>query len=143
MTDDQRTDEELRDIVRHWWGALERGDMETVADCLTDDMTWEIMHVSDMMPCGGVFKGKEQIERELLPIVPTAFYIPGQTSFEITALHVARPVVVMEFTVNAVTAKGRTMTDARYISVITLENGTIKYSREYPDALKAKAAHLD
>jgi len=95
------------------------------------------------MPCGGVFRGKEEVQRELLNIIPTAFYIPGQTKFEITALHIADPVVVMEFTVDAVTARGREMTDARYISVITTRDHQICYAREYPDALKAKAAHLD
>lgn len=136
-------DEELRETVRTWWAAVEAGDMETVADMLTDDMTWEIMHLGHLMPCGGVFRGKAEVQRELLALIPTAFYIPGQTKFDITALHVADPVVIMEFTIDAVTARGRAMEGARYISVITLDNGKIKYAREYPDALKAKAAHLD
>lgn len=136
-------DEQLRETVRTWWRAVETGDMQTVADMLTEDMTWEVMHVKEWMPCGGVFRGKAEVQRELLDIIPTAFYIPGQTKFTITALHVADPVVVMEFTVDAVTARGREMTDAHYVSVITTENGKIAYAREYPDALKAKAAHLD
>jgi len=33
---------DLAAIVRRWWSAVEGGDVETVADMLTDDMTWEV-----------------------------------------------------------------------------------------------------
>jgi len=134
---------DLAAIVRRWWSAVEGGDVETVADMLTDDMTWEVMHVGEWMPNNGVFKGKAQVQSDLLSIMNKIYYIPGQTTFKITAMYIADPVVVFETTINATTAKGRKMEDAKYISIMTIENGKIKYVREYPDALKAKAAHLD
>jgi ketosteroid isomerase-like protein len=135
------TDDELRAIVRKWWAAVEACDMGAVASFLTDDMTWEIMHVGHLMPRNGIFKGKAIVEKELL--VPNTYYIPGKTKFDITSMYVDNPVVVMEFTINAVTARARSYENVKYISVITLENGKIKYAREYPDALAAKKAHLD
>ena len=134
--------DQLRAIVREWWGAMERGDMAKVASMLTDDMTWEVMYVGHLMPCSGVYKGKPMVEKELLAIFKS-FYFPGQTRFEIMALYVDDPYVVMEFTINAVTAKGRPYKDVKYISVITIADGKIKYAREYPDALAAEAGHLD
>jgi ketosteroid isomerase-like protein len=135
--------DELRAIVREWWTAVEQGDTAKVASMLTEDMTWEVMFVGHLMPRGGLFQGKKVVEEELIAITPKLYYIPGQTRFDITAMYVDDPHVVMEFTINAITAKGRPYKDVKYISVITIENGKIKYAREYPDALSAKAAHLD
>ncbi|MET0984576.1 MAG: nuclear transport factor 2 family protein [Steroidobacteraceae bacterium] len=135
--------DELCAIVREWWSAVEQGDMAKVASMLTEDMTWEVMFVGQLMPRGGLFQGRKLIEEELLVMIPTLYYVPGQTKFDITALYVDDPYVVMEFTINAITATGRPYNDVKYISVITIEGGKIKYAREYPDALAAKAGHLD
>jgi ketosteroid isomerase-like protein len=137
------TRERLCAIVREWWKAVEQCDTEKAASMLTDDMCWEIMHVGHLMPGGGLYRGKEAVQKDLLAGLTRHYYLPGKTRFDITALYVDDPHVIMEFTVNATTAKGRPYTDVKYISVITVENGKIKYAREYPDALAAKAGHLD
>jgi ketosteroid isomerase-like protein len=133
----------LGGIVRTFWGAVESGDASAAADMLTEDVAWDVMYLGHLMPCDGKYRGKAQVRMDLLEIIPKVFYVPGQTKFDITDMYIADPVVVVEMTINAVTVKGRSMEDAKYISVITLENGKIKSIREYPDALKAKAAHLD
>jgi ketosteroid isomerase-like protein len=134
--------QDLGAIARKWWAAIEAGDSTTLGDMVTDDMTWEIMHVGHLMPGGGIYRGRTEINH-LIMLIPTGFYIPGQTKMNITNIYIADPVVIAEVSIDAVTATGRSMQDAKYISLITVDDGKITYVREYPDALKAKAAHLD
>lgn len=138
------TDLDLAETVRNWWSAVESGRIDAAAEVLADDVVWEVMHVGEHMLHGGVFTGKDVVRTDLLEVMPKAFYDPDQTQFKITELYVAGNVVIYETTINAVTIKGRTMEDAKYISIATFnEQGKIRHIREYPDALKAKAAHLD
>ena len=132
-----------RTIVRNWWAALEQGKVELLADFLADDGVMEGMQLGHLMPHGGVYTGKEMAIRELLSLIPTHFYQPHRTRLDITAMYRDGNTIITEFTVNAVTARGRPYENVKYVSIIQVENGKIKSSREYPDSLKAKTVHLD
>lgn len=130
-----------RRVVHDFWATMERRDLPAIAAAIADDMVWEVMYIGHLLPGGSVYRGKEVITRELLPFVFQAY--PGRYEFEVDEMHADGNTVIMEFTVNAETARGRPYDGVKYISVITVENGLIKSAREYVDSLKVKTAHFD
>jgi ketosteroid isomerase-like protein len=131
-----------KEVVRSWWNAMGRGDFDVVANYLADDMVWEVPGLAELLPHGGVWVGKEMVVRELFAFHAQAYDVKT-CSFDITGLYADGPVVFMEFTVNSMTGRGRPYYGVKYVSVVKVENGKIKWAREYPDTLKAKTIHFD
>jgi uncharacterized protein len=129
-------------VVRLWWEAMGRGDFDTVISYLADDMVWEVPGLENLLPNGGVWRGKEMIVNELLAFHCKAYDVTT-CSFDITSIYTDGPTVIMEFMVNSMTGRGRPYYGVRYVSFVRVENGKIKSAREYPDTLKAKTGKND
>ena len=50
--------EEAREVVRHWFEALERGDIDDAAELLAPEITW---HVPGRSPVSGEYRGREAV----------------------------------------------------------------------------------
>lgn len=133
--------EDPKSVVRRWWAAFERSDLDAVLDCMTEDMVWEVMSVGHLMPSNGVYRGKKMIMEQLVPFAHQA-YDMNTFKLDITAMYAEGSTVIMEFTVNSMTNTGRAYVDAKYISVVKLVDGKIASAREYPDGVKALDVHF-
>jgi hypothetical protein len=127
-------------MIRAWWTDFAKGNREAVAALLADDVVWEIMFVGSLLPHGGVARGKEDVLKNAFDAT-AAFYDRDSLRFDITNMVSDGNQIVMEFMVDGYTSAGVRYENVQYVSVIQMEGGKIKNVREYPDALRAKAAH--
>jgi ketosteroid isomerase-like protein len=124
---------EPKQVVRRYLDALVAGDMDIVRDSFTDDAVWTI-HAD--LPIAGPWHGREQIVDEFLTAVGGALYEPGSVAFEFPTLIADGPVVVLEWRVQARTARGGEYANA-YCGLFIVRDGRIAEVREYLDSLYA------
>jgi len=132
----------LRNRVRDWWKALERADFDAVVDYLHDDVEWHVVGLGNILPGGGVVRGKNTVRTEMLPNLYAGLYQTDSVKFDITAIVAEDPMVFMSFVMNARTNSGKDWKDVNYVSTIKFEGGKIKTIHEFPDTLKAKNVHF-
>ena len=134
------TSSEPRALVERAVDALGRGDVETLASYLDDDVTWEAVG-QDFFPGGPRFVGKESCLRDLAPAAAAVF---DMSTFD---LHVRGIVadgstVVVEFVLSATTTRGRRYENT-YCMVFTVAQGRIRTVREYTDTRYSKRVLFD
>ena len=124
------TGTESRALVERAVGALGQGDLETLASCVADNVTWELVG-QDYFPGGPVFAGKEACVRELAPAAAAVYDL---STFSLTPRSVIAEgdTVAVEFGLTATTARGRSYSNS-YCLVFTVAEGLIRSVREYTD----------
>ena len=136
MTTDAVELTDARAVVETAWAAFSAKDLDTMLDCLADDMRWEIMGGEDFMPGGGLFTSKSEVVARLMPLAGEIFDLP---TFSLTTTNVIvdGSTVVLEYIVNTKTPSGREYYGVKYIAVFEVTAGKISAIREYGHTLKA------
>jgi hypothetical protein len=98
------------------------------ASYLTDDVTWSLMGLAQVLPDGGVWVGKDRVVNGLLKLFPEVYDVT-QCSFEITSMFAEGNVVFMEFDVNAMSADGRPYYGVKYVSIVEVAGEKIRWIR--------------
>jgi ketosteroid isomerase-like protein len=123
--------EQNKDIARKTWEAAVKGDVDTAAANLSDEVSWLL---PGSVGPGGPMKGKQAVTG-FFKSLGTAF--PGGLKTEISRVYGEGNTVVMELTNRGQTAKGRNY-ENEYCFVLEFEGGKIRRVREYTDTAKVK-----
>ncbi len=123
--------DENRDLVRHTWDALVRGDVKTAFAAMSDAVTWTIP--GSMEGLSGVKRGKGEIIGFLRKVAKT---FPGGLASEVRHMYADGDAVVLEMTNRGTTAAGRAYVND-YCFVFEVHHGQIRAIREYVDTQKA------
>jgi ketosteroid isomerase-like protein len=123
--------EQNKDIARKTWEAAVKGDVDTAAANISDEVSWLLP--SSVGP-GGPMKGKQAVTG-FFKSLGTAF--PGGLKTEISRVYGEGNTVVMELTNRGQTAKGKQY-ENEYCFVLEFEGGKIRRVREYTDTAKVK-----
>lgn len=123
-------------IVQEMYAAFGRGDIQSVLDHLTEDVTWASPE-SAQVPFAGTFRGREQVARffdllgselEIEQFEPREFIAQGDK------------VVVLGYSRARVRSTGREVA-GEWAMVFTLQDGKVARFYEYTDTAAAEAAY--
>ncbi len=123
--------EQNKEIARKTWEAAVRGDVDTAAASLSDEVSWML---PSSVSAGGPMKGKQAVAG-FFKSLSAAF--PGGMQTEIRRVYGDGDTVLMELTNRGQTAKGRQY-ENEYCFVLEFEGGKIRRVREYTDTAKVK-----
>jgi ketosteroid isomerase-like protein len=131
-----------RHVVDTILDALRSGDIDAIAESLGDDIVWHVMG-ADYMPKGSRFEGKTAVVNDfLLGTVVSAFDLTHPLKLAVTETHEAGSSVIVEWSVQAVTTRGRQYENT-YCVVFTVEAGLVRSVREYCNTEYAKRVIFD
>jgi ketosteroid isomerase-like protein len=133
---------EPRAVVQAVLDAIRAGEIERIADYLTDDIVWDVVG-ADYMPQGSRFEGKQAVLNDfLLGTVIGAFDFTKPIEITVSGTHVDGSTVVVEWTVSATTKRGEPYAN-RYCPVFEVQDGRIRAVREYCNTEYAKRLLFD
>lgn len=123
--------DENRELVRHTWDAIVRGEVKTAFAAMSDAVTWTIP--GSIAGLSGIKRGKDEIIGFLRRVAKT---FPGGLTSEVRHIYADGNAVILEMTNRGTTATGRPyMND--YCFVFDVRDGQIRAIREYVDTQKA------
>jgi pimeloyl-ACP methyl ester carboxylesterase/ketosteroid isomerase-like protein len=125
-------------VVERMLGAMATGDVEAIAACLAEDVTWEVMG-ADYMNTGPRYLGKAAVMDEFFAetAVP-AFDWDHPFSFQPDHVTVGDQTVAVEVKIEATSAASGDPYSNIYCFVYEVEAGLIKVVREYTNTEYAK-----
>jgi len=128
--------EENVQVVKQFYAALGKGNIPGVLDLLAEDVEWEMPHPREIVPFGGIWRGREEVGK--------FFAVTHEyTEFKKVELreYIAQnnKVVVLGYTKVLVRANQREY-DNELVAIWTVENGKIKQMRDFMDTVPAVSA---
>lgn len=122
-------------IVRRFVEALNGGDLDTIADLLTDDASW---HLHGTLPVAGHYAGRDAVVNDFLK-QGLGLYESGSLNIELTTIVSDGPTVAIEWHAVGRGANGNPY-DNEYALFFHLVAGRISSIREYCDTLHVRDA---
>jgi ketosteroid isomerase-like protein len=116
-----------RDLLRHVYAQVSRGDAQPLLDALADDIEWTII---DTTPLSGTFVGRQQVIDGLLR--PLSARLAGPVRFAVDRFIAEGDDVVMLARAEATTVSGKPYNNT-YCIVATFADGRIRRMTDYVD----------
>jgi len=116
-----------KELVRHLYSELSRGNSRPLRECLAPDVVWTIIGST---PLSGTFRGPDEVARKLF--APLAAALSGPVRFTVDRLVADGDIVVMEARGEATSAAGRPYNN-RYCIVFRLADGKLAEITDYVD----------
>ena len=120
---------EAEEVVRHWYDARARGDLDEAAELLAPDVVW---HIAGRSPLAGEHRGRESVNEVLRTLRERT---GGTHHAELVDVVAGTSAVVVLVRVTA--RRGDRLLDSRQALEVRVENGVIVELRSYIDDLYA------
>lgn len=116
-----------KDLIRHLYGELSRGNSGPLRDHLADGVLWTIIGST---PLSGTFRGRDEVTGKLFAGLAAA--LSGPVRFTVDRLVAEGDIVVMEARGEATSATGQPYNN-RYCIVFRLAGGKLVEITDYVD----------